>query len=115
MTTIQPMGARVLIRPAQKENKTNSGLILPETAKEKPQQGTVEAVGGEDALAATDHHLGIGRHHQQRPAHRRRRELWLPRRSGDGEDAAHPQSRGGRDRFIRRRPSLLHRRAGRVR
>ena len=50
MTMIQPMGARVLIRPAQKENKTNSGLILPETAKEKPQQGTVEAVGGEDDM-----------------------------------------------------------------
>ena len=50
MTTIQPMGARVLIRPAQKENKTNSGLILPETAKEKPQQGTVEAIGGEDDM-----------------------------------------------------------------
>jgi len=47
---IQPMGARVLIRPAQKENKTNSGLILPETAKEKPQQGTVEAIGGEDDM-----------------------------------------------------------------
>ena len=50
MTMIQPMGARVLIRPAQKENKTNSGLILPETAKEKPQQGIVEAVGGEDDM-----------------------------------------------------------------
>ncbi len=50
MTTIQPMGARVLIRPAQKENKTNSGLILPETAKEKPQQGSVEAIGGEDDM-----------------------------------------------------------------
>lgn len=50
MTMIQPMGARVLIRPAQKENKTNSGLILPETAKEKPQQGTVEAIGGEDDM-----------------------------------------------------------------
>ena len=50
MTMIQPMGARVLIRPAQKENKTNSGLILPETAKEKPQQGSVEAIGGEDDM-----------------------------------------------------------------
>jgi len=50
MTMIQPMGARVLIRPSQKENKTNSGLILPETAKEKPQQGTVEAIGGEDDM-----------------------------------------------------------------
>ncbi len=50
MTTIQPMGARVLIRPTQKENKTNSGLILPETAKEKPQQGVVEAIGGEDDM-----------------------------------------------------------------
>lgn len=42
---IEPLGARVLIRPGEGEDKTASGLYLPETAKEKPQQGTVEALG----------------------------------------------------------------------
>jgi chaperonin GroES len=45
MTTIEPLGTRVLIRPLEKESKTASGIILPETAKEKPQQGVIEAVG----------------------------------------------------------------------
>lgn len=36
---------RVLIKPAAAEEKTSSGLIIPDTAKEKPQRGTVVAVG----------------------------------------------------------------------
>ena len=44
------MGARVLIRPLEQETQTASGIILPETAKEKPQQGTVEAVGDEEEM-----------------------------------------------------------------
>jgi chaperonin GroES len=48
---IEPLGARVLIRPLEKETMTKSGIILPETSKEKPQQGVVEAVGtGEEML-----------------------------------------------------------------
>ena len=50
MTTIEPLGARVLIRPLEKESKTASGIILPETAKEKPQQGMVEAVGDAEEM-----------------------------------------------------------------
>ncbi len=50
MTTIEPLGARVLIRPLAKESKTASGIILPETAKEKPQQGMVEAVGDAEEM-----------------------------------------------------------------
>jgi chaperonin GroES len=42
---IEPLGTRVLIRPLDKETTTSSGIILPETAKEKPQQGMIEAVG----------------------------------------------------------------------
>ncbi len=41
---IQPLGTRVLIRPLEQESKTASGLLLPETAKEKPQTGKVVAV-----------------------------------------------------------------------
>ncbi|MFN2134890.1 MAG: GroES family chaperonin [Candidatus Promineifilaceae bacterium] len=47
---IEPLGARVLIRPLEKESQTASGIILPETAKEKPQQGTIEAVGDEEEM-----------------------------------------------------------------
>ena len=46
---IQPMGTRVLIQPLEQESKTSSGLLLPETAQEKPQTGLVVAIGdGED-------------------------------------------------------------------
>ncbi|HFQ93473.1 MAG TPA: co-chaperone GroES [Anaerolineae bacterium] len=48
--TIEPLGARVLIRPLDQESKTSSGIILPETAKEKPQQGIIEAVGSEEEM-----------------------------------------------------------------
>ena len=47
---IEPLGARVLIQPMEKETTTASGIILPETAKEKPQQGIVQAVGTEDEM-----------------------------------------------------------------
>jgi chaperonin GroES len=42
---IKPLGDRVIIEPAPAEEKTASGLIIPDTAKEKPQQGVVVAVG----------------------------------------------------------------------
>ena len=45
MTAIEPLGTRVLIRPLEEDLKTSSGLYLPETAREKPQRGAVEAVG----------------------------------------------------------------------
>lgn len=47
---IEPLGARVLILPSEGEEMTASGLYLPETAKEKPQQGTIEAVGSEEEM-----------------------------------------------------------------
>lgn len=42
---IRPVGDRVVVRPAQKEEVTRSGIVIPDTAKEKPQEGTVVAVG----------------------------------------------------------------------
>ncbi len=42
---IQPLADRVLIQPAEAEQKTASGIIIPDTAKEKPQRGQVIAVG----------------------------------------------------------------------
>ncbi len=42
---VKPLADRVLIEPALAEEKTASGIIIPDTAKEKPQRGTVVAVG----------------------------------------------------------------------
>ena len=42
---IKPLADRVLIEPLKAETKTASGLIIPDTAKEKPQKGIVQAVG----------------------------------------------------------------------
>ncbi len=42
---IKPLGDRLLVEPIQQEETTASGIILPETAKEKPMQGKVVAVG----------------------------------------------------------------------
>ncbi len=47
---IQPMGTRVLIKPIEQDNKTSSGLLLPETAKEKPQTGLVVAIGDDEEI-----------------------------------------------------------------
>jgi chaperonin GroES len=42
---IRPLSDRVVVEPAAAEEKTASGIIIPDTAKEKPQRGTVVAVG----------------------------------------------------------------------
>ena len=42
---LRPLGDRVLIKPIGREEMTKSGIVLPDTAKEKPQRGTVVAVG----------------------------------------------------------------------
>ena len=47
---IQPLDDRVLVIPADEEEKTASGLIIPDTAKEKPRRGTVAAVGNDEEL-----------------------------------------------------------------
>ncbi|QXD13957.1 co-chaperone GroES [Rhodocaloribacter litoris] len=45
MIHIKPLGDRVVVKPEPAEEKTSSGLYIPDTAKEKPQRGTVVAVG----------------------------------------------------------------------
>ena len=44
-SAIVPMGDRVVVRPLEREEVTKSGIVLPDTAKEKPQEGEVIAVG----------------------------------------------------------------------
>ena len=43
--SIKPLADRVLVEPAAAETKTSSGIIIPDSAKEKPQKGTIVAVG----------------------------------------------------------------------
>lgn len=43
--TLQPLEDRIVVRPSEAEETTASGLVIPDTAKEKPQQGEVLAVG----------------------------------------------------------------------
>ena len=42
---LTPLGDKVIVKPAPEEVKTKSGIVLPDSAKEKPQEGTVVAVG----------------------------------------------------------------------
>jgi chaperonin GroES len=44
-TKLRPLADRVVIEPSEGEEVTTGGILLPETAKEKPQQGTIIAVG----------------------------------------------------------------------
>jgi len=45
---LKPLGARVVVEPIEQEEITAGGIVLPETAKEKPQRGTVVAAGPGD-------------------------------------------------------------------
>ena len=45
MGKIRPVSDRVVVKPAAREEVTKSGIVIPDTAKEKPQEGTVVAVG----------------------------------------------------------------------
>ena len=44
-TTLKPLGDRLVVRPTAREEMTKSGIVLPDTAKERPQEGTVLSVG----------------------------------------------------------------------
>ncbi|MFN8621022.1 MAG: co-chaperone GroES [Chloroflexota bacterium] len=44
-TKLRPLGDRVVIQPTPREEMTKSGIVLPDTAKEKPQEGTIVAAG----------------------------------------------------------------------
>lgn len=46
--SLKPLGSRVVVEPVEQEEITAGGIVLPETAKEKPQKGTVLSVGPGD-------------------------------------------------------------------
>ena len=45
MAKLQPLGDRVVVKPTEREEVTKSGIVLPGTAQEKPQEGEIVAVG----------------------------------------------------------------------
>jgi chaperonin GroES len=51
---LKPLGDRVVVKPLDREEVTKSGIVLPDTAKEKPQQGEVMAVGPGRVLDSGD-------------------------------------------------------------
>ena len=52
---IKPLADRVLVEPLEAETKTASGIIIPDTAKEKPQKGKIVAVG----IGTSDHKMSV--------------------------------------------------------
>ena len=53
--SINPLGNRLVVQPIEEEEITSGGIVLPETAKEKPQKGTVLAVGPGERNENGDH------------------------------------------------------------
>lgn len=53
--SIKPLGNRLVVQPIEEEEITAGGIVLPETAKEKPQKGTVLAVGPGERNDSGDH------------------------------------------------------------
>jgi chaperonin GroES len=44
-TSLKPLGDRIVVQPTPREEMTKSGIVLPDTAKERPQEGTILSVG----------------------------------------------------------------------
>jgi len=44
-TSLKPLGDRLVVQPTPREEMTKSGIVLPDTAKERPQEGTILSVG----------------------------------------------------------------------
>ena len=58
-TQLRPLGDRVVIQPTAREEMTKSGIVLPDTAKEKPQEGRVLAVGPGDRHPDTGQRIPV--------------------------------------------------------
>jgi len=55
MAKLRPLADRIVVKAVEREEMTSSGLVLPDTAKEKPQEGNVIAVGPGKLLDSGDH------------------------------------------------------------
>ncbi len=58
-TKLKPLGARVVIKPLEREEMTKSGIVLPDTSKEKPQEGKVLSVGPGDRHPDTGERIPV--------------------------------------------------------
>ncbi len=58
-TKLKPLGSRVVIKALEREEITKSGIVLPDTAKEKPQEGRVLAVGPGDRHPDTGQRIAV--------------------------------------------------------
>ncbi|MSQ37398.1 MAG: co-chaperone GroES [Chloroflexi bacterium] len=56
---LKPLGSRVVIKPLEREEMTKSGILLPDTAKEKPQEGKVLSVGPGDRHPDTGTRIAV--------------------------------------------------------
>jgi len=56
---LKPLGSRVVITPLEREEMTKSGIVLPDTAKEKPQEGKILAVGPGDRNPDTGQRIPV--------------------------------------------------------
>lgn len=56
MAKLRPLGDKILVKRLEAESKTKSGIVLPDTAKEKPRRGTVLAVGEGKRLDSGERH-----------------------------------------------------------
>jgi chaperonin GroES len=56
---LKPIGERALVKPVEQEEKTASGIVLPETAKEKPQTAQVVAIGDSEEVGVSEGDLVI--------------------------------------------------------
>jgi chaperonin GroES len=57
---LKPLDDRIVVKPNEAETQTASGLVIPDTAKEKPQQGTVLAVGPGKRAESTGEVIPVG-------------------------------------------------------
>ena len=59
-TVLCPLEDRIVVRPLEPEERTASGLVIPDTARDKPQQGEVLAVGPGRRAEATGEYIPVG-------------------------------------------------------
>ena len=85
---LQPLDDRIVVKPGESEETTASGLVIPDTAKEKPQQGEVLAVGPGRRSDQTGEIIPLRREGRR---HRRLLEVRRHRDHGRGRRSADPQ------------------------
>ena len=92
---IEPLGERLVVKPIEKEEVTKGGIVLPDTAKERPQEGEVIAVGpgrlSEDGKQCLCHLAGGDPEHKAGENH----PVYVRRSSGIGPDNTHRAESSG--------------------